>query len=84
MRLVRLAWFSNFMHVLNIERKHSTKNEHLSRHILFTPIYFLQKQKLNHNNYSEPKINMRHFIQAKEYDMNMNAKIQCMDMHGFL
>jgi hypothetical protein len=24
---------------------------------------------------------MRHFIQAKEYDMNMHANIQCMNMH---
>jgi hypothetical protein len=52
----------DFMHVLNINRKHSTKNEHLSRHILFTKIYLLKKQKLNHINYSEQEINMRNFV----------------------
>jgi hypothetical protein len=45
----------DFMQVVNVNvtRKHSTKNEHLSRHILFSTIYLLQEQKLNHNNYSE-------------------------------
>jgi hypothetical protein len=26
---------------------------------------------------------MSYFIQVKEYDMNMHAKIQCMNKHGF-
>jgi hypothetical protein len=45
--------FSDFMQVLNIKRKHSTKNEYFPKHILFTTIYLLQEQKLNHRNYSE-------------------------------
>jgi hypothetical protein len=27
---------------------------------------------------------MGNFLQAKEYDMNIFAKFQCMNMHGFL
>jgi hypothetical protein len=26
---------------------------------------------------------MIYYIQAKGYDLNMHAKIQCMNMHGF-
>jgi hypothetical protein len=74
----------DFMQILNIKRRLSTEDEHFSKHILFTMIYLLQKQKLKYNNYPEQQINMRHFIQAKEYDMNMNAKIQCMNMHECL
>jgi hypothetical protein len=70
--------------VLNINRKHSTMNKHFSKHIQFTIIYLLQTQKLNYNKYSEQEINMSNFVQAKEYDMNMHVKIQCMNMHGFL
>jgi hypothetical protein len=33
---MNLIMLSDFMHVLNIKRKHSTKNEYLSNHILFT------------------------------------------------
>jgi hypothetical protein len=50
---MNLIMLFDFMLILNIKRKHSTKNEYLSRHILFTKIYLLQEQKLNHNNYSE-------------------------------
>jgi hypothetical protein len=42
-----------FMQVLNIKRKHHTKNEYFIKHIGFTTIYLLQEQKLNHRNYSE-------------------------------
>jgi hypothetical protein len=45
-------------------------------------IYY--RKKLNYNKYSEQKINMRHFIQANEYDMDMYTKIQHMNMHEFL
>jgi hypothetical protein len=72
------------MQVLNIKRKHSTKNEYFPKHILFTTIYLLQEYELNHNNYSEQKINMSNFVKAKERDMNMHAKIQCINMHGWL
>jgi hypothetical protein len=36
-----LIMLSDFMQVLNIKRKHSTKNEHFSMHIQFTTIYLL-------------------------------------------
>jgi hypothetical protein len=56
---------SNFMQVPNNIRKHPTKNEYFPTHILSTTIYFLQKQKLNHNKYSEQELNMRIFLQDK-------------------
>jgi hypothetical protein len=43
----------NFLQVLNSIRKHPTKNECFPMHILFTIIYFLHEQKLNHGTYSE-------------------------------
>jgi hypothetical protein len=68
---MNLIMLSDFMLVLNIKRRHSTQNEHLSRRILFTKIYYLQEQKLNHNNYSDQEINMRNFVQATEHDVHM-------------
>jgi hypothetical protein len=56
---------SDFMQVLNIIRKHYTNNEYFPKHMVFTMIYLLQEQKLNPRNYSEQKINMIYFIQAK-------------------
>jgi hypothetical protein len=44
---------SEFMQVLDINRKRSTKNEHFPMHILFTTIYLLYEQKLYNRNYSE-------------------------------
>jgi hypothetical protein len=56
----------DFMQVLHITRKYYTKNEYFHKHILFTIIYLLQEQKLNHINYSEQEINMDNFVQATE------------------
>jgi hypothetical protein len=47
-------------------------------------IYLLQEQKLNSNKYSEQEINLSYFIQAKNYDMNMHTKFQCVNKHAFL
>jgi hypothetical protein len=55
----------DFIQVLNIKKRLSTKDEHFAKHILFNMIYLLQKQKLRYTNYSEQQINMRHFIQSK-------------------
>jgi hypothetical protein len=55
MNLTRLL---NFIQVLHIKRRHSTKNDYFSKHIYFIIFYLLQKEKLKHNNYSEQKINM--------------------------
>jgi hypothetical protein len=50
---MNLIMLSDFMQLLRFKRKHPTKNEYFFMHILFTIIYLLQKQKLNHNKYSE-------------------------------
>jgi hypothetical protein len=71
MRLVRLTWFYDFMQVIHSKRKHCTKNEYFPVHILFTTIYLLSEQKLNHRNYSDHEINMDNFIQATENDVHM-------------
>jgi hypothetical protein len=42
----------DFMQVLRSIRKHYIKNEYFPMHILFTSIYLLQEQELNHRNYS--------------------------------
>jgi hypothetical protein len=62
-----LILLSDFMQILNIKKKHSTKNECFPKHIPFTIIYLLQEQKLNHRNYYEQEINMRNFVQATKF-----------------
>jgi hypothetical protein len=46
--------------------KHHTKNEYFSIHIIFTIIYSLQEQKLNHNKYSKQELNMSNFSETTE------------------
>jgi hypothetical protein len=75
---------SDFMHVLNSIRKYYTKNEHFSKHILFSTIYLLQEQKLNHRNYSEEDINMRNFAQGTEHDVHKYAKFGDFTFYAFL
>jgi hypothetical protein len=75
---------SDFMQELSIKRKYYTKDDQFSSRTLFSIISLLQEQELNHSNYFDQELNARNFIQAKEQDMNMHAKIQCMNMHGFL
>jgi hypothetical protein len=53
---------SDFMQILNIIRKHYTKNEYFPMPHLFTTIYLLQEQKLNPRNYFGQEINMSYFI----------------------
>jgi hypothetical protein len=50
-----LIFFSDFMQVLNIIRKHYTNNEYFPKHIVFIMIYLMQEQKLNPRHYSEQK-----------------------------
>jgi hypothetical protein len=66
---------SDFLQVLNSIKKHLTKNEHFSMHILFSTIYLLHEQKLNPNKYFEQEINMGNFTKATEHGMNMHATI---------
>jgi hypothetical protein len=44
MRFMDLIMIFDFIQVLNILRKHYTKNEYFCMHILFTTIYLLYKQ----------------------------------------
>jgi hypothetical protein len=74
----------DFIQDLNIKRRLYTKDDYFSTNMLFTTIYLLQEQKLNHNNYFEQKINMIYFIQSNKYYMFINAKFQCMYMHVVL
>jgi hypothetical protein len=53
MRYMNLKILFDFIHVLLIKQKHSTRDDYFSKYILFTIIYLLQGQKLNHINYSK-------------------------------
>jgi hypothetical protein len=44
---------SYFMQSLNSTTEFATKNYYFPMHILFTTIYLLQREKLNHRNYSK-------------------------------
>jgi hypothetical protein len=57
-----LIMLSDFMQVLNSIRKHYTNNKYFYRHILFTKIYLLHEQKLNHRNYSTLELIMSNFV----------------------
>jgi hypothetical protein len=46
---MHLIMLSDFMQVLHINKRHPTNNEYFPKHILFTTIYLLKEQKLNHN-----------------------------------
>jgi hypothetical protein len=50
--------FSDFIQVLYSTMKHWVKNEYFPMQILFSTIYSLQEQKLNHKQYSKQEINM--------------------------
>jgi hypothetical protein len=58
MHSMSLNHFSNFILFLNSIRNDPTQNECFCMHILFTTIYLLHKQKLNHGNYSEQELNI--------------------------
>jgi hypothetical protein len=45
---MKLTRIYDLTQVLHIKRRLSTKDEHFSKYILFTMIYFLTKQGLNH------------------------------------
>jgi hypothetical protein len=40
---MNLNKFSDFMEILNSIRKHPSKNEYFTKHILFSTIYLLQE-----------------------------------------
>jgi hypothetical protein len=67
---------SDFMQVLNSARNVYTKNYYFTKHILFTTISLLQKQRLNPRNYSKQEIIMNLFVWATGDDMNMQEKFR--------
>jgi hypothetical protein len=71
-----LSILFDFMQGLNSIRKHPTKIEYFSKHILFTTIYLLKKQKLNPNKYSEQEINMSNFVKATKHDVHMYERLE--------
>jgi hypothetical protein len=76
MIFMNLIMLFDFIQVLKIQRKHPTKNEYFCMHILFTTIYLLYKQKLNHENYFAHGLSMGNFVQANEYEVRTCAKFQ--------
>jgi hypothetical protein len=79
-----LISLSDFMWVLHSIYSHPIKNEYFSKHIVFTTIYLLQKQKLNPKTYSEQETIMRIFVQSNYHDVHIHAKNQCMNMNRHL
>jgi hypothetical protein len=57
---------SDFMQVQNNARNVYTKNHYFSKHILFTTVSLLQKQRLNPKNYSKQEIIMKLFYEPLE------------------
>jgi hypothetical protein len=71
MQFMDLIIHYDFMQILNIERKHSTKSEYFSKPTLISIIYLMHKQKLNPNKYSEHGLIMSNFVQATGHDVHM-------------
>jgi hypothetical protein len=71
------------MQILNSTRKYYTNNEYFSKHTLFSTIYLLQEEILNHKKLFED-INMINFVQATKNDVLMYARFECLDVCGFL
>jgi hypothetical protein len=59
---MHLIIISDFMQVLKSARNVYTKNYYFPKHILFTTISLLQKQRLNPRNYSKQEIIMELFV----------------------
>jgi hypothetical protein len=75
---------SDFKQVLNSARKFYTKNLYFPKHILFTTISLLQKQRLTPRNYYKQEIIMKLFLWATGNDMKVHAKIQIIFKHRYL
>jgi hypothetical protein len=81
---MHLIMFSDFMQVLHIKRLHPTRNEYVSKHILFSTIYLLQEQELNHRIYSRQELITIIFVQATVNDVHMHARFECLNVYRFL
>jgi hypothetical protein len=84
MRYINLILLFDFIQVLISKRKHSTQDEYFPSHILFSTIYLLLEEILNHRNYFEREINMINFVYATNHNVHMHANMQCTNMHIFL
>jgi hypothetical protein len=84
MGYMNLTMLFNFIQVLLITRRHPTKINYFSKYILFTTIYLLQEQNLNHRKYSEQEINLSNFLQATEHDVHMYTKFGGLTYYEFL
>jgi hypothetical protein len=73
----------DFIQVLHSTMKYPTKIEHFYNHIIFSTIYLLREQKINHNKYFEQERNMSNFTYANDHDVHMYAKIQGLKLDGF-
>jgi hypothetical protein len=84
MHFMNLIMLYDFIHVINITKKHPIKIEHFSKHTLFATISLLQEHKLNHRNCSEQEINIRNFVQATEHYVHMYANFGGFTFYVFL
>jgi hypothetical protein len=64
------------MQVLNSQRSSTHQNYNFSNHRLFSTIFLLQKQRLNHRNYFKLELSMAISMSAANTDINMHAKPQ--------
>jgi hypothetical protein len=81
---MHINFLSDYLQVLNSKIKHSTLDEYFPSHILFTTIYLLLEEILNHRNYFEQEINMINFICATDHNVHVHVDMQCINMHIFL
>jgi hypothetical protein len=70
---MNLIIFYDFIQGLYSTREFSTKSYYFPMHILFTTIYLLQEQQLNHRNYSKQELSMDFFVWATNTYMNIYA-----------
>jgi hypothetical protein len=83
MHYIHQILLSDFVQVLNSARKYPTKNKYFSKHSLFSTIYLLQGQELNHRIYSKKKLIMSILVQATDHDGAMYANFECLDVYRF-
>jgi hypothetical protein len=84
MTFMNLTRVYDFIQVLNMKRKYSTKNDHFPKLILFTILYLLQEYRLNHKNYYKQELNMKIFVQATECYVHMYAKFGGLNFYVIL
>jgi hypothetical protein len=75
-----LIFLPDFLQVLYSTRKFLTRDYYFSKYIQFSTIYLILEQNLNASNYPRQELIMEIFVLATYHDMNMQAKIQSMNM----